>query len=287
MNESKYRTLLETLKKDILGGKYNSGSSFPSIRALVRRHGLSKNTVQHAIDELTHQGLISRTQGRGTFVTREGAQRKLGVIVPRHAYSEIFPRIIGEFSRLAQKGGYTLLFGDVSSKDPVQRAKMAQNLAADFIRQGVAGVLYQPLSDVMSEPTSRSVREKKLKSMAMTGLVLDNASVITAMESKTEKLYIPAFINKDGLSDGSIVTAAQFDQLRRMTERLLVSMAETLVAGDIDARPFYKENSHDACKYCDFRAVCAREEGDPCRAMAAGDLKKALAETEGEDDASE
>ena len=145
MNESKYRTLLETLRKDILGGKYNSGSSFPSIRALVRRHGLSKNTVQHAIDELTHQGLISRTQGRGTFVTREGAQRKLGVIVPRHAYSEIFPRIIGEFSRLAQKGGYTLLFGDITAAKPELRAKMAKKLAKEFVAEGVAGVMFQPI----------------------------------------------------------------------------------------------------------------------------------------------
>ena len=145
MNESKYRTLLETLKKDILGGKYNSGSSFPSLRALVRRHGLSKNTVQHAIDELTHQGLIARAQGRGTFVTREGAQRKLGVIVPRHAYSEIFPRIIGEFSRLAQKGGYTLLFGDITAAKPEQRAKMAKKLAKEFVAEGVAGVMFQPI----------------------------------------------------------------------------------------------------------------------------------------------
>ena len=145
MNASKYRTLLETLKKDILGGKYGSGQSFPSLRALVRRYGLSKNMVQHAIDELTHQGLIARTQGRGTFVTRQGAQRKLGVIVPRHAYSEIFPRIIGEFSRLAQKSGYTLLFGDITAAKPEQRAKMAKKLAKEFVAEGVAGVMFQPI----------------------------------------------------------------------------------------------------------------------------------------------
>ena len=145
MNGSKYRTLLETLKRDILGGKYNSGASFPSLRALVRKHGLSKNTVQHAIDELTHQGLIARTQGRGTFVTWQGASRKLGVIVPRHAYSEIFPRIIGEFSRLAQQGGYTLLFGDITAAKPEQRAKAAKKLAKEFVADGVAGVMFQPI----------------------------------------------------------------------------------------------------------------------------------------------
>ena len=150
MNGSKYRTLLEALRKDVLDGKYNSGQAFPSIRALMRRHGLSKNTVQHAIDELTHQGLIARAQGRGTFVTRQGASRKLGVIVPRHAYSEIFPRIIGEFSRLAQRDGYSLFFGDITADRPEQRARAAKKLAKEFVAEGVAGVMFQPIEYLSS-----------------------------------------------------------------------------------------------------------------------------------------
>ena len=145
MNGSKYRTLLEALRKDILGGKYGPDRPVPSLRALVRKSGLSKNTVQHAMDELVHQGLISRTQGRGTFVTRQGAARKLGVIVPRHAYSEIFPRIIGEFSRLAQRDGYSLFFGDITADRPEQRARAAKNLAKKFVAEGVAGVMFQPI----------------------------------------------------------------------------------------------------------------------------------------------
>ena len=145
MNGSKYRTLLEALRKDILGGKYGPDRPVPSLRALVRKSGLSKNTVQHAMDELVHQGLISRTQGRGTFVTRQGAARKLGVIVPRHAYSEIFPRIIGEFSRLAQRDGYSLFFGDITADRPEQRARAAKKLAKKFVAEGVAGVMFQPI----------------------------------------------------------------------------------------------------------------------------------------------
>lgn len=140
-----YRMVYETLKSEILGGKYSIDEPFPSSTALSRRLGLARFTIRQALDLLVQEGLIKSHRGRGTFVTKRATSRKIGLIVPGVAYSEFFPPIVSEISRLAQKEGYTLLFGDVSSKDPVQRAKMAQNLAADFIRQGVAGVLYQPI----------------------------------------------------------------------------------------------------------------------------------------------
>ena len=144
-SDAKYKSLVDALKSAILSGRYGLDHPIPSERMLIRRYGHSRITIQHALRELERQGLISRHQGRGTFIAGQRAPRKIGLIVPRVAYSEFFPPIVSEISRLAQKEGYTLLFGDVSSKDPVQRAKMAKNLAADFIRQGVAGVLYQPI----------------------------------------------------------------------------------------------------------------------------------------------
>ena len=150
MNNAKYRTLLETLKKDILSGKYSSEEHFPSIRALSRRFGLAGTTVQRAIEELGHQGLISRIQGRGTIVTRQGASRKLGVIVPLHAYSEIFTKIVGVLSRLAQEAGYTLVFGDVSSTSHSARERMAKSMARRFVEEGVAGVIFMPI-DFLSD----------------------------------------------------------------------------------------------------------------------------------------
>ena len=66
MNESKYRTLLETLKKDILGGKYNSGASFPSIRALV-----SEPTGSEALFLFGCRGIGGKAGGRGVAEERK------------------------------------------------------------------------------------------------------------------------------------------------------------------------------------------------------------------------
>ena len=141
----KYRQVFETLKGSILGGKYPADRPMPSLRSLVRKHGFSTITIRRALDELERQGLIARHRGSGTFVSRSGSARKIGLIVPGVAYSEFFPPIVSEISRLAQECEYTLLFGDISSRSPAKRASMAKKLAREFAEQGVAGVLYQPL----------------------------------------------------------------------------------------------------------------------------------------------
>ncbi len=145
MRDTKYRALVETLKGSVLGGKYGNGNPFPSVRALIRRYGLSNTTVLHALGELERQGLISRKQGRGTLVIHRGASRKIGLIVPGVAYSEFFPPVVSAISCHSQQKGYQLLFGDIVSKSPERRVRAARAFAQGLVDEGVAGVLYQPL----------------------------------------------------------------------------------------------------------------------------------------------
>ncbi|MCQ2395742.1 MAG: GntR family transcriptional regulator [Kiritimatiellae bacterium] len=152
MSDAKYSALFDALKKEILSGKYASNEPFPSVRGLIRRFGLSDRTVRHALDELFAQGLISREQGRGTFVTRRGSMRKIGLVVPGTVYAEFFQPIVGEISRLAQKNGYTLLFGNITSASPKRRAAQAKAFAKQLVKEGVAGVIFQPLEFLAEAP---------------------------------------------------------------------------------------------------------------------------------------
>lgn len=145
MNEKKYSALVDVIKKDILGGKYRSGQPLPSVRAMMRRFAVSSLTVQRAFEELSKQGWIAGRRGSGTVVTKLGASRKIGLIVPGICYSEIFPPICKELSCLAQKEGYALLLGDLSSNDPVERSKRAKILAKQYAKEGVAGIIFQPI----------------------------------------------------------------------------------------------------------------------------------------------
>ena len=98
MADAKYKSLVESLKKDILSGKYGAGNPFPSVRMLIRRTGLSNTTVLHVLNELTRMGLISRRQGRGTFVKRRVASRKIGLIVPGVAVTDFFKPVVSEIN---------------------------------------------------------------------------------------------------------------------------------------------------------------------------------------------
>lgn len=141
----RYLEIFETLKMEILGGKYASCRSFPSAMALAIRFKTTRATVRRALDHLRNQGLVGSRQGASTYLTKAAKSRKIGLILPGVAYSEFFPPIVSEISRLSQKEDYNLLLGDVSSKSPEKRVVAAKKISCEFVRQGVAGVLYQPL----------------------------------------------------------------------------------------------------------------------------------------------
>ena len=137
--------IFETLRDEILTGRYMSARMFPSEVALSRRFGVSRSMMTIVVGELEKQGLVSRRQGRGTFVTGRGTSRKIGLIVPGIAYSEFFPPIVSEISRLSGEAGYALQFADVSETEAESRLAKIRQVAADMLAAGVAGVIYHPL----------------------------------------------------------------------------------------------------------------------------------------------
>lgn len=147
MNATKYSALLNTLKNEILSGKYRPNNPFPSVRALISRFKLSDRTVRHALDELFAQGLISRKQGRGTFVSSTAASRKIGLIVPGVASTDFFLPIMREINRLSRENDYTLLFAEVFSADRDERIHQVRELAAEFVKKRVSGVIFEPLAE--------------------------------------------------------------------------------------------------------------------------------------------
>ena len=146
MDNSKYKQLVETLKSSILSGRYGNSNPFPSVRSLIRRHGLSNTTVLRALDELVRQGLICRKQGAGTFVAGRATARKIGLIVPGIAVTDFFKPIMSEINRLAHEADYELHFGEVWSGVREERTAQAMELAERFVAENFAGVIYEPLT---------------------------------------------------------------------------------------------------------------------------------------------
>lgn len=145
---SKYRSIFETLRREIRGGRYPAGVSLPSEERLIRRFGVSRITAVKAMDELVKEGLVYRRRGVGTFVTCEARSEsgQIGLIVPGLAYGEIFPPITQEITRIAQHDGFSLMLGDISAPSPMKRAHEACRVARRFVERRVAGVVFQPLA---------------------------------------------------------------------------------------------------------------------------------------------
>jgi GntR family transcriptional regulator len=77
-----YQVLREQLRDEIAAGQYSDGTRLPTESELVARHGLSRQTVRRAFQDLVAEGAVYRVPGRGTYASEPGGRylRQLGSI---------------------------------------------------------------------------------------------------------------------------------------------------------------------------------------------------------------
>ena len=166
--EVKYQKAYETLRKEILGDKYKSRKSFPSIVATCKRFGISRLTAFKVFDKLKEDGFISTRRGSGTFVTKGGRSRLIGLVIPGVSYSsEFFQPIVSAMIRLASDNNYTILMEGVWSMNSSDNSHESIEVAARLIKRQVAGVIYQPLE--YSE-SSETVNRRVLSAFTSAGI---------------------------------------------------------------------------------------------------------------------
>ena len=135
--------IVEAIRSGVLDGRYRN--RLPSEAQIAMRFKCSRKTAVRAMEQLQWEGVVVRRKGKGSFVSKEfrTVGRSVGLIVL--SYSEIFPSICHEVTRLCQDGRYMLMLGQITSGDPKERARRAKDLAANFIDQNVVGVIFQPI----------------------------------------------------------------------------------------------------------------------------------------------
>lgn len=136
-----------------------------------------------------------------------------------------------------------------------------------------AGILYMPVGGKTLSAdryaTDEELRKETVRGYRMNGLILEDIQVISGMEEEMAGIFIPAKINKKGELDklSSVADATQMGRLSRRVEKLISDMAQSLTQGRIPAVPV-NGGGYDPCKWCDYKAVCGREDGMPARAIA-------------------
>ena len=146
----KYQRIVLDLRKSITLGEYKEGERLPSEADLVGRFTTSRLTVQRALKELQHQGLIERRAGSGTFVRRadRAEQHVFGLLIPGLGETEIFEPMCQGMARAGRAGGHALLWGDTThapaDKDS-DKEEQAKALCEYYISRDVTGIFFAPL----------------------------------------------------------------------------------------------------------------------------------------------
>ena len=138
--------IAETLRHEIMLGKYAVHAKFPSEQMLARRFGVARPTVSAALAELKRAGLIRVKFGSGAFVTPKAkGNGAIGLIVPGRGRGEIFEPICRTIEREVDKIGYTVVSTSVFKGSAEERKRSALAFASRCAESHVAGVILEPV----------------------------------------------------------------------------------------------------------------------------------------------
>ncbi len=87
-----YEQITSQIKAMIMSGELQTGDAIPSMRSLAKTIHVSVITVQKAYEDLTRDGFIETTVGRGSFVAAQNKdfiQEEQQKIIEEHLYNAV------------------------------------------------------------------------------------------------------------------------------------------------------------------------------------------------------
>ena len=143
--------LFNDLLRQLTEGVWKPGDRMPTEREFAERYQVSRPTIGRVLGRLRDGGLLTRTAGAGTFVTRQPQQaepviKTLGLFVPGLGKGEIFEPICARIAELSHEFDFNLTWGSVpaENEDRDQDARLRQT-AQRFIDNRVDGVFFEPI----------------------------------------------------------------------------------------------------------------------------------------------
>ncbi len=140
-----------------------------------------------------------------------------------------------------------------------------------------AGILYMPstpkssVKSFCSDNEKQKSLEEQQKNFKMSGLLLNDDSVLSAMEEGKKGIYIPV---------KSLVSLEEYGKIFSYIDKKLVNMMQALFDGKVERKPI--KAAADACEYCDYRTVCGYEDGRDSQKIRTFPAEEALQKMEEE-----
>jgi GntR family transcriptional regulator of arabinose operon len=140
----KHRQLRSELLGQIATGKFRPGDALPSEHQLAELMSVSRTTVRQTLGDLEREGLVTRVQGKGTFVAERSREQPiagtaaLALIVPDVA-TGYHPTLVSGFERAANEEGRPVVVCNTHNEVDKQA-----NYLMRLIDQRAGGVLLCP-----------------------------------------------------------------------------------------------------------------------------------------------
>ena len=119
---------------------------------------------------------------------------------------------------------------------------------------------------------------EKLKVIAV--VILRDIEIVRAMEADIAGRFIPVTLLKSGelRQSTALVSEPALRLVMRYVERLIATMAQTLLLGDVAAEPLMR--NLNACAWCPYTAVCGSERAEETAARVSMKNDEVLARME-------
>ena len=126
-----------------------------------------------------------------------------------------------------------------------------------------AGVQYFPARAALLSADGKLTEEEadnlRSKEWKRKGLLLHDEQVLDAMDPEDWQ-RLCATRKKDGTVSGDLADREQLQMLRSYIFSFLKGMVDDIASGNVQANPYTRGTSHDACSFCLYSAVCHKEE---------------------------
>ena len=127
-----------------------------------------------------------------------------------------------------------------------------------------AGVQYFPArapyipSDGKLE--DEEAEKERLSYWRRKGLLLEDRDVLQAMEPGDRPARMDYSVKKDGSLSGDLADREQLRDLEHYVFYALSDMVQQIASGNVEANPYTRGSSHNACAYCPYGPICHEAE---------------------------
>lgn len=154
---TKHAEVRKYIERMILDGRISPGDSLPGELELSDTLGVSRNTVRHALTQLSKQYRIERKPGRGTIFLGDqqavSRTKSIGIVNSSLMYN-IYPELVHGLEDGLYHGGYSMILanGNYDIEKEIESVRR-------MLGQGVAGLIVEPIASGASVQNTRLLTE--------------------------------------------------------------------------------------------------------------------------------